>query len=122
MILALGALCWLIGNLAWTGISLIAAVPWWLAFLVLTIAGERLELTRFLPTPLAAQCVFGATFSAALLALAVWLLRHDIARRNARQQGLPRFIALCLLKRLCLAGRGRPARYRGWIFARPSVA
>ena len=118
VILAMGALCWLIGNLAWTGVSLIAAVPWWLAFLVLTIAGERLELTRFLPTPVTAQRVFfsivggvlaGATlsfwqqnaglalFSAALLALAVWLLRYDIARRNARQQGLPRFIAICLL-------------------------
>jgi hypothetical protein len=38
-----------------------------------------------------------ALFSAGLLALAVWLLRYDIARRNARQQGLVRFIALCLL-------------------------
>ena len=118
-ILGIGALCWLIGNLAWlAGGALTAAVPWWLAFLVLTIAGERLELTRFLPTPAAAQRLFfvivggvlaGATisfwredaglrlFAASLLALAAWLLRHDIARRNARQQGLTRFIALCLL-------------------------
>jgi hypothetical protein len=93
-------------------------VPWWLAFLVLTIAGERLELTRFLPTPAVAQRLFFAIvggivagaalsfwqedtglalFAAGLLALAVWLLRYDIARRNARQQGLVRFIALCLL-------------------------
>ncbi|OHC68063.1 MAG: hypothetical protein A2045_10085 [Rhodocyclales bacterium GWA2_65_20] len=119
VILAIAALCWLVGNLAWlAGSSLTAAVPWWLAFLVLTIAGERLELTRFLPTPAVAQRVFfvivggilaGAAFSfwredaglrlfaASLLALAVWLLRYDIARRNARQQGLVRFIALCLL-------------------------
>ncbi|MCF8151190.1 MAG: hypothetical protein K9J80_10640 [Sulfuritalea sp.] len=118
IILAIGALSWLLGNLAWAGASLTAAVPWWLAFLVLTIAGERLELTRFLPTPVAAQRVFfvivggvlagamlsllheysGLTlFSAALLALAVWLLRYDIARRNLRQPGLTGFIALCLL-------------------------
>lgn len=119
LILAAGALCWLIGSLAWlAGGPITAAVPWWLAFLVLTIAGERLELTRFLPTPVAAQRVFlaivagilagamisfwnqdaGLTlFAAGLLALAVWLLRYDLARRNARQQGLTRFIALCLL-------------------------
>lgn len=119
VILAIGALCWLIGNLAWLGGgALAAAVPWWLAFLVLTIAGERLELTRFLPTPARAQRLFfaivgailaGATtcfwyldaglslFAGGLLALAVWLLRYDLARRNARQQGLTRFIALCLL-------------------------
>ncbi|HZX32266.1 MAG TPA: hypothetical protein VFF03_13025 [Rhodocyclaceae bacterium] len=118
-ILAVAALCWLVGSLAWwiSG-SLFPALPWWLAFLVLTIAGERLELTRFIPTPAAAKPLFlvivscllsGATlalwhdeagltfFSAALLALALWLIRYDIARHNARQQGLTRFIALCLL-------------------------
>ncbi|MDA0189759.1 MAG: hypothetical protein OSW77_05410 [Proteobacteria bacterium] len=119
LVLAGGALCWLLGNLAWlAGASPLPAVPWWLAFLVLTIAGERLELTRFLPTPPRAHRVFyliaillplGATLALfaeplglrlhalGLLALAVWLLRYDIARRNARTQGLTRFIALCLL-------------------------
>jgi hypothetical protein len=129
MILATGAACWLIGNLAWLGSgTVMAAVPWWLAFLVLTIAGERLELTRFLPPSTAAQRLFfvivgdilvGAMinfwqarlgyllFAAGLLALAIWLLRNDIARRNARQRGLTRFIALCLLSGyawLALAG------------------
>ena len=40
-------------------------------------------------------------------ALAAWLLRYDIARRNARQSGLTRYIALCLLSGylwLALAG------------------
>ena len=85
---------------------------------MLTIAGERLELTRFMPTPPAAQrrfmLIVGAilagaalslwfadgglrVFAAGLLTLAAWLLRYDIARRNARQQGLTRFIAVCLL-------------------------
>ncbi len=50
VMLAIGAACWLAGNLVWIGTgNLHAAVPFWLAFLVLTIAGERLELTRFLP-------------------------------------------------------------------------
>ncbi len=118
LVLAVATVCWLIGNLAWFASGLInLAVPWWLAFLVLTIAGERLELTRFLPTPPAARQVFyviiativtGATislwhdsglklFSAGLLALALWLLRFDIAWRNARLTALPRFIAICLL-------------------------
>jgi len=129
LILGIAALCWLIGNLAWlAGGALAAAVPWWLAFLVLTIAGERLELTRFLPTPVAAQRLFfvivggivsgaalgfwledaGLTlFAAGLLALAVWLLFYDIARRNAGTQGLTRFIAISLLSGylwLALAG------------------
>ena len=119
LILAIGALCWLVGNGVWlAGEALHLAVPWWLAFLVLTIAGERLELNRFLPTPRVAQRVFfvivatviaGALaslqwedaglrlFAAGLLALAAWLLRYDIARRNAGQPGLTGFIAHCLL-------------------------
>ncbi|MBI3284583.1 MAG: hypothetical protein HYZ65_06985 [Burkholderiales bacterium] len=119
VILTIAALCWLAGNIAWLLSGVVAtAVPCWLAFLVLTIAAERLELTRFLPTParaqhwflaivgavlLGASCTFWregpglALFSASLLALAAWLLRYDLARHNARQQGLTRFIAICLL-------------------------
>ncbi|PKO39855.1 MAG: hypothetical protein CVU33_03345 [Betaproteobacteria bacterium HGW-Betaproteobacteria-6] len=113
LILTLAAGCWLVGNLLWlaTG-NVSAAVAWWLLFLVLTIAGERLELTRFLPTPPLAQKLFiaivgvlllGATtgldrvFAAGLIALAIWLLRYDIARRNVASEGLTRFIAVCLL-------------------------
>ncbi len=48
--LGLGAASWTIGNLPWLGGQpAYAVVPWWIAFLVLTIAGERLELSRFLP-------------------------------------------------------------------------
>ena len=36
-------------------------------------------------------------FAAGLLALALWLLRYDIARRNVSSDGLTRFIAICLL-------------------------
>jgi len=117
--LALGALAWLAGNLVWAlDGSLFPAVPWWIAFLVLTIAGERLELTRFLPVTLTAQRWFNAIvavqivalplglwherpglalFAATLVALALWLLHQDIARRTVKQTGLTRYIAVCLL-------------------------
>src|SRR5574343_1157758 len=113
IILAIGAACGLLGNLIWlAGDDLLQAIPWWLLFLVLTIAGERLELTRFLPTPPIARSIFIAIvalllaaatgnittfFAGGLLLLAGWLLRYDIARRNIGTQGLTRFIAACLL-------------------------
>lgn len=113
IILTLAAGCWLVGNLLWLSTGNIgSAVVWWLLFLVLTIAGERLELTRFLPTPPLAQRLFiaivgvlllGAVagldriFAGGLIALALWLLRYDIARRSITTAGLTRFIAACLL-------------------------
>jgi len=115
--MALGAAAWLAGTLFWAaGAAVHEVLPWWLAFLVLTIAGERLELSRLLPpSPLAIACFAAillaivaslatlpwgsgsAVFPAALLALALWLARQDIARRTVRGRGLTRFIAVCLL-------------------------
>jgi hypothetical protein len=118
MALAVAALAWLAGNLVWAAQgSVLPAVPLWISFLVLTIAAERLELSRFVPTPKAARIVFGVivsvlligaagsslascslrTFAAALMALAVWLLRYDIARRTVKSAGLTRYMAICLL-------------------------
>lgn len=116
--LLLGAASWLIGNLLWlAGAPFAALVPWWAGFLVLTIAGERLELSRFLPPSRAAQKLFGAIVTAliagmaasafvpaaslvtaaALAALTLWLVRYDIARRTVKDKGLTRFIAVSLL-------------------------
>lgn len=116
--LALGALAWLIGNVIWMADSVYAAVPWWSCFLVLTIAGERLELSRLLPPSPAAQRTFAllvgmliiATglsggsgnggrllLAAVLIAVTVWLLRYDLARRTVHGQGLTRFMAVSLL-------------------------
>jgi len=115
----LGAVAWLAGNGLWlAGWPIFSVVPWWTGFLVLTIAGERLELSRFLPISRADQMAFvaaiallwtgivvgvvafdsGARLSAlGLLALAAWLLRHDIARKGVQKPGLPRFVAVSLL-------------------------
>src|SRR5574340_615216 len=113
----LGALSWLAGNLLWlTGSTVQGVVALWINFLVLTIAGERLELSRFLRPSAGAKRVFAAIlatllaggfltgnhtgavlYGAGLLGLALWLLRQDIARRTVKAQGLTRFIAVCLL-------------------------
>lgn len=114
--LALGAAAWAFGNALWLmGTAIPAVVPAWVTFLVLTIAGERLELSRFLPPSPVARRLFvaiaaallggcllpggagSALFAAALLALAIWLLGQDIARRTVRERGLTRYIAVCLL-------------------------
>jgi hypothetical protein len=117
--MGLGALAWLVGNGLWLiGWPIYRVVMWWAGFLVLTIAGERLELSRvLLPTLgiwIAFLCAVGVVWcglvvalaafdlgvrlaGAGMLALALWLLRQDIARRTVRRDGLPRFIAICLL-------------------------
>lgn len=119
LILLLGSLSWLLGNLLWLGgLGFAQIVPWWIGFLVLTIAGERLELSRFLPPSISSKIIFiliitlllmGAllttlskdlnvqVLSTALLALAFWLLRQDVAKHTIKQKGLPRFIAACLI-------------------------
>ncbi|HKI99125.1 MAG TPA: hypothetical protein VKB51_11675 [bacterium] len=117
--MGLGALAWLMGNALWlAGLPIADVVPWWMAFLVLTIAGERLELTRLQPPSRLGRALFrGAAallvvglllhpgrpglswrlVGLAFVGLAAWLLRYDIARRTVRQQGLTRFMAVCLL-------------------------
>ena len=117
--LALGAVCWLAGNVLWlAGRAIHAVVPFWIAFLVLTIAGERLELSRFLPPSPVARRVFVALvllllggigvstiawtagtllLGLGLLLLSLWLLRQDVARRTVKGRGLVRFVAVCLL-------------------------
>jgi hypothetical protein len=117
--MALGALCWLVGNLFWLGgAPVYHIVLWWMAFLVLTIAGERLELSRVLKLSVRTQRLFLAAVlvllaglvllpfdlqlgtrlaGLGLLALAGWLVTYDIARRTVRMSGLTRYIAVCLL-------------------------
>ena len=118
-LLLVGAAAWLVGNLMFaTGQSGAATVPWWFAFLLLTIAAERLEMTRLMRRHPAARpslhailfaLLVGAALSApaprlggviygvALGALAAWLGVFDIARRTALAHGLSRYMAVCLL-------------------------
>jgi hypothetical protein len=118
-VIAAGAAAWLVGNLLWLwGFTIPQVVLWWAGFLVLTIAGERLELNRFLRPPAWVRVLFmtlvgllglGMALSAvdfgtgmrltglAWLLLALWLLRFDIARRRVSAGGQARYMALCLL-------------------------
>lgn len=128
-LMGVGALTWLVGNFLWlTGLAVYRVIPWWGAFLILTIAGERLELGRILRLSENAQLAFlGAIgiyiaglittlvnldtgtrlYSLGMLALALWLLRYDIARKTIFREGLPRFAAACLLSGyVWLAGAG----------------
>ena len=129
IVMALGALAWAGGNLlSLSGAGFEAVVPLWAAFLILTIAGERLELSRLMPPTRFGRKLFALVvavlglgallaalwgengemlFGAGLIALAAWLVRYDVARRTVRTEKLPRFIAICLLSGyawLALAG------------------
>jgi hypothetical protein len=118
-VMALAAVVWLAGNCLWAaGQQINQVVPWWIGFLALTTVGERFDLSRFqkpsrwsAPLLHVALGLFlaGVVLSAfrtiagerltgmGLVAVAAWLGRFDIARRNVRQPGLSRFMALCLL-------------------------
>ncbi len=117
--MGLGALCWLVGNGLWLGgWPIFRIVYWWAGFLVLTIVGERLELSRvarlsantirlfvgavaLFMVGLLAVLVWGSAgtrlIGLGLMALALWLGLFDIARRTVRRTGLTRFIAANLL-------------------------
>lgn len=119
VVMALGSIAWFVGNLLWVfDWPIFRLVPWWMGFLVLTIAGERLELGRLRRlSPTATNAFHGSTTlfllgllvslgsagvgvrlsGLGMLALSAWLLRYDIARRTIRQVGLPRFAAASLL-------------------------
>lgn len=112
-VLAFGAaLLWL------GGVEVPALLPWLAGFLVLTIVGERMELARVavraarVEVTGVALCALAAAgalasllwagpghalFGAALLGIAGWLARHDVARHTVRASGLVRFTATWLL-------------------------
>lgn len=127
--IALGGGAWLVGNLLWlAGRGVPQVVMWWVAFLVLTIAGERLELSRLLRYGRREQTLFGLTVGVILVGLGVmsgvdfdlgvrlagvgmalqagWLLRFDIARRRMKAGGQARFVALALLAGFVWLGVG----------------
>ncbi len=115
---AMGAVAWFIGSLFWfSGAEIPSMVHWWAGFLVLTIVGERLELSH-LSSPGSRPgyfLFFSGLFLSGLIwasldglrglqiagggmfLLTAWLVRNDIARRTVRLPGLPRFIAVHLL-------------------------
>jgi len=126
--MAAGAIAWAAGNLQWAaGSSIYRVVCAWMAFLVLTIAGERLELNRVLRPTRGVRASFVAAMTivaggvavaawrpdagirllgAGLVATAAWLARNDVARRTVAQHGVTRFMAICLLGGYAWLGAG----------------
>jgi hypothetical protein len=118
-VLASGAVFWVVAAALWlSGWDVPRFIPWLVGFLVLTITGERLELSRLVGASrlarrlfVCAAGIFGvglivSTVAEAtgvriagvgLLGLAAWLVRNDVARRTIRSQGLTRFMAAALL-------------------------
>lgn len=139
-IMALGAGCWVIGNALWAnGQPIYQVVHLWAAFLILTIVGERLELSRvrrltqriekLLVTAVGVYLI-GTLMTVTNLdmgirvaglgavLMAAWLLHYDIARRTIRTTGLPRYIAACLLIGYgWLAFGGAIAIWKGAVYA-----
>lgn len=117
---ALGAWLALAAVALWLGgLPASALVPGMTGFLVLTIAGERIELARLVVLSARAEAAVAAAagalavgvlaamlwpepghrlFGAALIALLAWLSRFDVATRLVTgSRGLPRYVAACLL-------------------------
>ena len=112
-----GAICWLTGNI----LLLIhnfypVSLPWWMAFVLLIISAERLELMKFLPVSSNQKLIFIgmlltfitgclisfhgvgnylAAFS--LVGSSIWLMRHDVVGLNLKKKDLPRYVGVALL-------------------------
>jgi len=119
-LLAIAAGAWLVGDALFQA-EAGTPLPWWFGFLVLTVAAERLEMTRLRRRARGTQAqlaavvgalLAGATgaslpgdagtiglalFGAGLVLLSAWLFAHDIATRTIRTKGLSRYMAACLL-------------------------
>jgi hypothetical protein len=142
-LMTLGACAWLLSAaLRASGAAFAQVVPFWMAFLVLTIAGERFELARILRPSRRGMIVFVAIVAvlaagtlltladlvlgtrvagAGLLALGVWLGLRDRPIAAARAHPLARFIGtatrlgylwLAVAGAIALAFDGVPAGFR----------
>jgi hypothetical protein len=129
LVQALGAVLALGATVLWLGGTDVPVLaPWLVGFVVLTIAGERLELARIAMGTsagttlvlLASGLLIGivaallwprpgtALLGAAMLVLTGWLAAHDVARRTIHASGpkggLPRYMAGCMLAGYCWLG------------------
>lgn len=112
-----GAICWLTGNILLIIHNFYpVSLPWWMAFVLLIITAERLELMKFLPVSSNQKMIFIgmlltfvtgclisfhgvgnylAAFS--LVGSSIWLMRHDVVALNLRKKDLPRYVGVALL-------------------------
>jgi hypothetical protein len=127
-LLLAAAVAWLAGSLGHAmGAPPAAVLSLWFFFLIVTIAAERLEMTRMMRRRPGAQAALlgilaalagasawafqspgagGVAYGVALVLLAVWLACFDIARRTVKADGLTRYMAVCLLAGYAWLGAG----------------
>ncbi len=118
-IMAGGALSLLIGNVMFIfHTPIFELIGWWIAFPMLTIFGERLELNRIMRPPKKAVnlftiLIFGWIITLAgvhlqrelfwiagslfLIVIALWLIRYDVARRTIKSVNWTKYSAWSLL-------------------------
>ena len=116
-IMMLGAIGWAVGNILMVISPFYPiAAPWWIVFILLTVFGERLELSKFLPqsgkkriTMIISISIFmiGILFpyhsigklisGIGMILMAIWLLHYDIARKSVKAKGMHRFTGSLLL-------------------------
>ncbi|MCE7992115.1 MAG: hypothetical protein HEP71_09045 [Roseivirga sp.] len=119
--LLVGAICWLAGNILLLRTGFYPSVfPWWMIFVLSTIVGERLELTRFLPVTKFQKQLLGIfqlvalagimlpfhgpgrwMTGAGLLAIALWLMKFDVVRVLLKKQGHFFYTGLALFSGYC---------------------
>ncbi len=119
VVMTIAAASWGMGTAAWlAGHATTYVTGWWISFLVLMIAAERLELSRVLSPSPAAQALFVAAIALVftgsvrdelsgasaplllglgLLACSAWLFIHDVARRTVMRDGQIRFCSAAML-------------------------
>lgn len=119
IVMAIGGILWLAGNIFWVyRVPFAFIADFWAGFLILTIVGERIELSRMvlqdhLPRILILVITGFYTaglfvsllnlyigvyiFALSLIAMSFWLFKYDMARITIKTEGLPKFIAICLL-------------------------
>ena len=119
VLLTLAAGGWVVGNALFVAAApAMVVVAWWFAFLVLTVAAERLELTRLMPRRRGAGVLFAVAaalllagailtiaserdgsvvYGGGLVAMSLWLATFDLARRTLRTEGFARYSACALI-------------------------
>jgi hypothetical protein len=117
LLMAAGAVCWLAGNVLLFIYNFYPiSLPWWMAFVLLIITSERLELMKFLPVSKTQKFIFlgmlltfpigcmisfhgvGNYFAALSLGgVSIWLMRHDVVALNLKKPDLPGFMGVALL-------------------------
>lgn len=108
---------WFIGNVHLLIFQLYAySILWWMAFLLLTIVGERLELSRFLPLSKLKRSILVVLLvlflvscmlpfhhggqlliGTVLILIALWLLMYDMVRKSIKKPGIHRYSAFTLI-------------------------